>query len=47
MNVDFIYGNIKISDEHIGWKWATMEEIKELKPSGWFKKLLIEKNHEL
>jgi len=47
MNVEFISGELKISDEHVDWKWATMDEIKELKLSGWFKKLLIEKNYEL
>lgn len=47
MNVELISGEIKISDEHTDWKWATMDEIKELKLSGWFKKLLIEKNYEL
>ncbi|KZX15920.1 CTP pyrophosphohydrolase [Methanobrevibacter cuticularis] len=47
MNVEFISGEFKISDEHIDWKWANMDEIKELNLSGWFKKLLIEKNYEL
>jgi len=47
MNVEVLSGEIKISDEHIDWKWATMDEIKELDLSGWFKKLLIEKNFEL
>jgi 8-oxo-dGTP diphosphatase len=47
MNVKFISGEVRISDEHIDWKWATMDEINELNLSGWFKKLLIEKNHEL
>ncbi|MCL2687471.1 MAG: NUDIX domain-containing protein [Methanobrevibacter sp.] len=47
MNVEIISGEIKISDEHTDWKWATIEEIKELKISGWFEKLLIEKNYNL
>ena len=47
MNVEALSKEIKISDEHIDWKWATMDEIKELNLSGWFKKLLIEKNYEL
>lgn len=47
MNVEILSGEVKISDEHIDWKWATMDEIKELDLSGWFKKLLIEKNHQL
>jgi len=47
MNVEIISGEIKISDEHTDWKWATIEEIKELKISGWFENLLIEKNYNL
>ena len=47
MNVEVLSGEVKISDEHVDWKWATMDEIKELELSGWFKKLLIEKNYEL
>jgi len=38
---------IKISDEHIDWKWATIEEIKDLEVSNWFKTLLKEKNYNL
>lgn len=38
---------VKISDEHIDWKWATIEEIKNLKISGWFETLLKEKNYNL
>jgi len=45
MNVDFVSGKIKISDEHIDWKWARMDEIKKLKLSSWFKTLLLEKNY--
>ncbi|MBZ9570061.1 NUDIX domain-containing protein [Methanobrevibacter sp. TMH8] len=47
MHVEIISGEIAISDEHIDWKWAYMNEIKDLDVSGWFKKLLIEKNYEL
>lgn len=47
MNVELVSGEITISDEHTDWKWASIDEIKELKLSGWFKKLLIEKKHEL
>jgi len=47
MNVEYVSGEIKISDEHIDWKWATMDEIKKLNLSAWFKKLLIEKNYKL
>jgi len=38
---------IKISDEHIDWKWATIEEIKDLEVSNWFKTLLKEKGYNL
>ena len=38
---------VKISDEHIDWKWVTIEEIKNLELSGWFKTLLKEKNYDL
>ena len=47
MNVEALSGEVKISDEHVDWKWATIDEIKELNLSGWFKSLLIEKNYEL
>jgi len=47
MDVEIIFGEVKISGEHTDWKWATIEEIKELKISGWFKKLLTEKNYNL
>jgi len=35
---------VKISHEHIDWKWATIDEIKDLKISNWFETLLKEKN---
>ena len=38
---------IKISDEHIDWKWANISQIKDLPLSKWFEKLLIEKNYNL
>jgi 8-oxo-dGTP diphosphatase len=47
MDVEVLSGEIKISDEHVDWKWATMGEIKELDLSGWFESLLIEKNYKL
>lgn len=47
MHVESISGEIIISDEHTEWNWASIDEIKDLNLSGWFKKLLIEKNHEL
>lgn len=45
MNVKALFGEVKISNEHIDWQWATIDEIKNLAISGWFKKLLIEKNY--
>ena len=49
MNVKILSDDIeiKISDEHIDWKWATTHEIKELEISPWFKKLLKEKEYNL
>jgi len=34
---------VKISEEHIDFKWVNNDEIKELEVSGWFKILLKEK----
>ena len=47
MNVNIISDKkeIKISDEHVAWKWATIKEIKELEVSGWFKTFLEEKEY--
>lgn len=47
MHVEVIFGKIAIIEEHIDWKWAAMDEIKNLDLSGWFKKLLIEKNYDV
>jgi len=38
---------IKISDEHIDWKWVTLDEIKNLKISNWFETLLSDKDYNL
>ncbi|RBQ22695.1 ADP-ribose pyrophosphatase [Candidatus Methanobinarius endosymbioticus] len=37
--------NIEISEEHVDWKWATIDEIKNLKVFGWFKRLLEENKY--
>jgi len=47
MNVEILSGEIQISDEHVDWKWATIDEIKDLELSGWFKQLLIQQNYKL
>ena len=49
MNVNILSDKdkIKISDEHIDWKWATLDEIRDLEISTWFERLLNEKNYNL
>lgn len=47
MNVKSNSYDIKISDEHIDWKWANLDEIKNLELSGWLASLLKEKNYKL
>jgi 8-oxo-dGTP diphosphatase len=47
MEVETISGEIELSNEHIDWKWANIDEIKILTVSGWFEALLIEKNYNL
>ncbi len=47
MNVYIDSNDVKISDEHINWKWITIDEIKNFELSGWFKTLVIEKNYKL
>lgn len=44
MNVSIASGYIKISDEHIDWKWISIDEIQNLEISGWLKTLVNEKN---
>ena len=39
--------DIKISDEHIDWKWATLKEIKNLEQASSLKTLLKDKNYKL
>lgn len=47
MNVDISSKNpeVKISEEHVDFKWVKMEEIKDLKTSGWFETLMEERNY--
>lgn len=47
MNVDITseIPEVKISNEHVDFKWADIEEIKDLEISGWFKTLMKEKNY--
>ncbi|MEA4956496.1 Nucleoside triphosphatase NudI [bioreactor metagenome] len=47
MNVDISSKNleVKISEEHVDFKWVKMEEIKNLKISGWFETLMEERNY--
>ncbi|OQD59459.1 putative ADP-ribose pyrophosphatase [Methanobrevibacter arboriphilus JCM 13429 = DSM 1125] len=49
MNVDITseIPEVKISNEHVDFKWADIEEIKDLEISGWFKTLMKEKNYSL
>ena len=49
MNVSILSDDVevKISDEHIDWKWGTLDEIRDLEISTWFETLLKEKNYNL
>lgn len=42
-----IKGEVKISEEHTDWKWASLDEIKTLELSTSFKKVLKKKNWEI
>jgi 8-oxo-dGTP diphosphatase len=44
MTVDVDSGDLKISEEHTEFKWATLEEIKSLNLSNWFESFLEEKD---
>ena len=37
-------GEVKISDEHDDWMWASLDKIKELELSTAFEKVLKKKN---
>ena len=47
VNITSEIPEIKISNEHVDFKWVDIEEIKDLKISGWFKTLMKEKNYSL
>jgi len=49
MNVSILSDEVevKISDEHVDWKWATIDEINDLEISTWFETLLKEKDYNL
>lgn len=42
-----IAGNVKISDEHTDWMWASINKIKTLEVSTSLNKLLKKRNYEL
>jgi 8-oxo-dGTP diphosphatase len=44
MTVDVDSGDLKISDEHTDYRWASLEEIKSLTLSNWFESFLQEKD---
>ncbi len=44
MTVEVNSGDLKISDEHTDYRWASLEDIKSLPLSNWFKSFLEEKN---
>ena len=45
MYLDDVEGSVEISDEHTQFKWASMSEIKSLKLSTSFKKVLEKKKY--
>jgi 8-oxo-dGTP diphosphatase len=47
VNITSEIPEVEISNEHIDFKWADIEEIKDLEISGWFKTLMKEKNYSL
>jgi len=44
MTVEVDSGDLKISDEHTDYRWASLEEIKSLNLSNWFESFLEEKD---
>lgn len=44
MYLEDIKGDVKISDEHTDWMWASIEKIKTLELSTSFKKVLKKRN---
>ena len=47
MYLDDVRGEIKISEEHTEWMWASLEEIRTLDISTSLEKLLKKRNFEL
>ena len=47
MYLDIIQGDIKISEEHTDWMWASLEKIKTLEISTSLKKVLKKKDWEI
>ena len=47
VNITSEIPEVEISNEHVDFKWADIEEIKDLEISGWFKTLMKEKNYSL
>ncbi len=47
MYLENVRGDVKISDEHTEWMWASLEKIKTLDKSTSFEKLLKKRNWEI
>lgn len=47
MYLEDVKGEVKISDEHTDWMWASLEKIKTLEISTSLKKVLKKKNWEI
>lgn len=47
MYLEDIQGEVKISDEHTDWMWASLEKIKSLKISTSLQKVLEKRNWEI
>lgn len=47
MYLEDVKGNVKISEEHTGFMWASLEKIKTLEISTSLEKLLKKRNYEL
>jgi 8-oxo-dGTP diphosphatase len=47
MYFDEVEGEVKISDEHTEWMWASLDEIRTLEISTSLKKLLEKRNWEI
>lgn len=44
MYLENVEGNVKISEEHTDWMWASLEDVKQLEISTSFKKMLKKRN---